>query len=83
MSFDAGDDLQSDNRAFATLAPSPKRQVLVLGSNPFLERALALDGSATITRGSAKDFQSAPRTRFDVVVCDGVSPPPVCAPRTC
>jgi hypothetical protein len=76
IGFDVDDDLAADNRAFATLAPSRTRQVLLLGDNPFLERALELDGSVQLSRGRAADFQSAPKTRFDVVVCDGVEPPP-------
>ena len=75
LSFQADDDLESDNRAFATLAPTRTRQVLALSQNPFLERALSLDPSVVLARGAAADFVQAPQSRFDVVVCDGVAPP--------
>lgn len=75
LSFEADDDLATDNRAFATLSPTRARQVLVLGQNPFLERALSLDASVQLSRGAPADFAGAPKTRFDVVACDGVAPP--------
>ncbi len=76
--FDLNDDLAVDNFAFARLeAPQKVRVLLLSAGNGFLERALELAGAVELTRGAASDFAKAnSEAKFDVVVCDGVTPPP-------
>ena len=75
--FDAGDDLATDDVAYAELEPARRLRVLLLsdGGNLFLEKALGL-GDVELFRSSPGDFvATGTNKQYDVVVCDGVAPP--------
>lgn len=74
--LDVKDDLASDNVAYALNDPSATARVLLVGSSdPFLERALALDPRVTLDR--AKSLPNPAPSGYDIVVFNGVPPSPV------
>ena len=67
--FDAKDALASDNTAWANLDAPRQLTVLLVGDNPFLEKALNLDPNVKVFVGAPP-----PGRDFDVVVCNGSVP---------
>ena len=67
--FDAKDALTSDNVAWANLDAPRQLSVLLVGDNPFLERALNLDPNVKVFVGAPTVGRD-----FDVVVCNGTIP---------
>ncbi len=75
--FDAKDDLQSDNIAYAQLEPPRAIRVLLVSEgNLFLEKALNINPDVELFRTTPGAFSAAKSgAEYDVVVCDGVAPP--------
>ena len=74
--LDVKDDLAADNVAYTLNDPSAAARVLLVGgSDPFLERALALDPRVTLDR--AKSLPNPAPSGYDLVVFNGVPAAPV------
>jgi hypothetical protein len=75
--FDANDDLQSDNIAYANLEPPRNIRVLLISNgNLFLEKALNIDPNVQLFRAApGAASSSAASGNYDVVVVDGEAPP--------
>ncbi|TAK04390.1 VWA domain-containing protein, partial [bacterium] len=74
------DDFPTDNRAFLTLSESPPLRLLYVGKgNPFLEPLFRSFSHVQVTHVDrmASDFFSSRHNDFDVVLFDGVAPPPL------
>jgi len=74
------DDFPTDNHAFLILSRYPRLDVLYIGKgNFFLEQLLASFLEVRLTREPAlePDSLAARASAYDVVVLDGVSPPPL------
>ena len=67
--FDNKDALTSDNTAWANLDAPRQLSVLLVGANPFLEKALNLDPNVKLFVGSPPAGRD-----FDVIVCNGSVP---------
>ena len=67
--FDSKDALASDNVAWANLDAPRQLTVLLVGENPFLEKALNLDPNVKVFVGSPPSGRD-----FDVIVCNGTVP---------
>ncbi|MEL6177773.1 MAG: vWA domain-containing protein [Myxococcota bacterium] len=69
---DARDMLASDNKAYAVIAPPRPIRVLLVGTNPMLERALAVNTRLELERIEPQDFVAG--AEYDVMVFENNFP---------